>query len=79
MTKAFNYLKTIVSTAVLFIGTATTSYGSQVSNLFSKSLGGQSQGFQLTNTTPEPETMLLLGIGLILLAAVSRKGKNKPN
>ena len=79
MKKAFNYFKSIVSTTALLVGTATTSYGSQISNSFSNGIGEQIKGLQLSNTTPEPENMLLLGVGLILLAAVARKGKNKPN
>ena len=79
MKNTFGCLKTTIATVVLTVGNSASCYGASINNVFSNILGEQAQGVQLINTTPEPETMLLFGIGLILLAAVSRKGKKKLN
>lgn len=73
MKNIFKNLKSAAATIVLTIGSATTSYGANLNS----TLGEQINVLQLNNSSPEPETMLLLGIGLLLLATVARKGKSK--
>lgn len=77
MKKAIRYLKTTIATIVVLGGTTTLSYGANVNNILNNTFGAQADGLQLTGSAPEPESMLLLGIGLLLLATVLRKGKKK--
>lgn len=77
MKKAIRYLKIIIASLVLLVGATTSSYGANVHNIFSNMFGEQVGGLQLAGSAPEPETMLLLGIGLLLLATVLRRGKKK--
>lgn len=77
MKNAISYLKTTIATTVILVGATTSSYGASINNIFSDTFGAQAAGLQLTRSTPEPETMLLLGIGLLLLATVLKRGKRK--
>lgn len=77
MKKALHYLKSIVPTTVLLVSSTTASYAANLNSVMSSTLVEQFDVLNLRSSTPEPVTMLLLGVGLLLLAAVARKGKSK--
>ena len=77
MKNIVRYLHTVTATIVFLIGSATLSYGANTSGALSKSISEQLDVLQLGSSSPEPETMLLLGIGLLLMATVARKGKSR--
>lgn len=77
MKKAINYLRTTITTIVLLVGATVSSYAANVNNILSNTFDAQASGLQLTSSTPDPESMLLLGIGLLLLVTVLRRGKKK--
>ncbi len=77
MKTIIDYLKTIVTTTALLVTTATVSYGSNLDSVVNSTFVEQFDVLNLRSSTPEPVTMLLLGIGLLLLAAVAKKGKSQ--
>ena len=70
------YIKVIVATVMLLIGSNTFCFADILNGTLSNIQIDSAQNFQ-TSAAPEPATMLLFGIGLVLLAAVARKGNNK--
>ncbi len=77
MKTIIHYLKTIVTTTALLVTTATVSYGSNLNSVVNSTFVEQFDVLNLRSSAPEPVTMLLLGIGLLLLAAVAKKGKSQ--
>ncbi len=71
------YLKSAVATTVLLLGSNMFCYADVLDG---GTLGNiqidPGQSFQIS-ASPEPATMLLLGIGLVLLAGVAKKGKGE--
>lgn len=76
MKNIWRYLQSVTATIVLLVGSVTISYGESLNSALPTSLGEQLDVLQLNSSAPEPETMLLLGIGLLLMATVARKGKS---
>lgn len=70
------YIKVIIAAIVLLIGNSTFCYADILDGALRNIQIDSVQSFQ-TSAAPEPATMLLFGIGLVLLAAVARKGNNK--
>ena len=77
MKRSISYLKTSIATVVFLFSVTSLSYGANAQNIFSNAFDGQANGLQLIRSTPEPATLLLLGVGLLLLASVLRRGKKK--
>ncbi len=71
-------LKSAVATTVLLLGSNTFCYADVlVGGALRNMQIDPGQSFQISASAPEPATMLLLGIGLVLLAGVAKKGKGE--
>lgn len=69
------YVQCIIAMAVLLLVSSTFCYADILNAPSINIQFDPVQSFQMSASRPEPATMLLLGIGLILLSAVLRKGK----
>lgn len=71
-------LKSVVATTVLLLGSNTFCFADVLDSGVLRNIQiDPGQSFQISASTPEPATMLLLGIGLVLLAGVAKKGKGE--
>lgn len=72
------YLKPIFAIILLLLGSNTFCSADVLGGVTLKNIQiDPGQSFQISASTPEPATMLLLGIGLVLLAGVARKAKGE--
>lgn len=69
-------IKSVIAATVVLLASKTFSYAAVLDGGVLRNIQTDSgQNFQISASTPEPATMLLLGIGLVLLAGVARKGR----
>ena len=71
-------IKNLVAIIVLLVGSSSLCYADILGGTLRNIRIDPVQSLQMS-AEPEPATMLLLGVGLILLAVVSKKSKKKLN